>query len=77
MKKIYFAVCLPALLLTACGDDVPNVDDPHHVTVDGKPMKQADFLQQHCVGKLANETCDRVKNAMSKDFTKGEMPKGW
>jgi hypothetical protein len=77
MKKLYLATCLPAILLTACGEDVPTVDDPHHVTVGGKSMKQADFLQQHCVGKLANESCDKVKNAMSKDSAKGGLPKGW
>lgn len=38
-----------ALLLAACGDGVPKVDDPKHIVIDGKPMSQADFIDTYCV----------------------------
>lgn len=75
MKKIIFVALVPVVLLFGCGDDVPKVSDPHNVIVDGQKMTQADFLQKYCVGKAGNETCDKVKNAMSKDATKGTIPR--
>ncbi len=67
MKKIIVLALLPILLLTACSDDVPKIDDPH--------MTQADFLQKYCISRAGNETCDKVKNAMDKDVTKGVIPR--
>ncbi len=75
MKKLWFAALSTAALLTACSDDVPTVEDPHNVVVDGEKMTQADFLQKHCVAKTGNENCEKVKNAMSKDATKGAVPR--
>ncbi len=68
MKKIIVLALLPIVLLTACSDDVPKIDDPHNVVVDGQKMTQADFLQKYCISRAGNETCDKVKNAMDKDF---------
>jgi hypothetical protein len=54
---------------------VPKIDDPHNVVVDGQKMTQADFLQKYCISRAGNETCDKVKNAMDKDATKGVIPR--
>ncbi len=75
MKKIIVLALLPIVLLTACSDDVPKVDDPHNVVVDGQKMTQANFLQRYCISRAGNETCDKVKNAMDKDATKGVIPR--
>jgi PBP1b-binding outer membrane lipoprotein LpoB len=69
MKKI-LTVTLLTIFLAACSDDVPKVEDPHNVIVDGQKMMQADFLQKYCVGTELNETCARVKNAMAMDSTR-------
>jgi hypothetical protein len=73
--KILFTLSLIIGLLSACTDDVPAVDDPHNIVIGGQKLKQVEFLQKYCVEKPAHETCMKVKNAMSKDFTKGEVPR--
>lgn len=75
MRRIFAATLLPLVLLTACNDGVPKVDDPHHVVVEGQKMTQAEFLQKYCINKVGNETCAKVQNAMSLDATKGEAPR--
>lgn len=77
MERKFFIISLLIFLLSACGDGVPKIENPHKVVVDGKNMTQANFLQTYCIGKVGNETCDKVKNAMSKDATKSALPKGW
>jgi hypothetical protein len=75
MKKTFVLALFPSLILAACGNGVPKVSDPHNIVVDGQKMTQANFLQTYCVGKVGNETCDKVKNAMSRDATKGTVPR--
>lgn len=75
MKYRLYAALLGALVLTACGDNVPPVEDPHNIVVDGKKMTQAEFLEKYCAGKGSNETCVNVLQAKQKDSTRGEMPK--
>lgn len=75
MKYRLYAALLGVLVLSACGDNVPTVEDPHNIVVDGKKMKQADFLEKYCAGKGGNETCIKVLQAKQKDSTRGEMPK--
>ncbi len=75
MNKIFIITLLSMALLTACSDEVPKVEDPHNVVVEGQKMTQAAFLQKYCVGKEFNETCAKVQNAMSKDATKGVVPR--
>ena len=78
MKHLNLAIFAVVFLLTACSqDDVPRVEDPHNIMMDGKKITQQEFLKKYCVAKPANETCAKVSNAMSLDSTKGQMPKGW
>lgn len=65
-----------ATLLAGC-NNIPDVADPHHITVDGKPMKQKDFLHQYCQGQLVQPTCAAVAQAMVRDATRSKMPAGW
>lgn len=76
MKKILTAILLTGFLAACSNDDVPNVEDPHNVVVDGQKITQADFLQKYCVGKELNETCTKVKNAMAMDSTQSKSPGG-
>ncbi len=75
MKNIFIITLISTVLLTACSDGIPKVEDPHNVVVDGQKMTQAAFLQKYCIGKEYNETCGQVQNAMSKDATKGVVPR--
>ena len=59
---------LPALVVVACGPEVPHVDDPHNIVVNGEEMSQADFLDKYCVGKEKNPTCSKVLDAATKNF---------
>jgi hypothetical protein len=78
MKKIFGLAILAAVLLSACSDGVPHVEDPHNpVDADGKPIKGTEFLMKYCAGKSQNETCAKVATAVSADSTKGKMPKGY
>lgn len=75
MKRFILAA-LPAVLLAACGtDDVPKVEDPHHIVVGGEQVTQAKFLETYCTGKPSHETCLRVQQAMRADATKGAPPR--
>lgn len=40
-------------------------------------MKGVDFIKKYCLGKPSNETCARVRQAVSLDSVRGVMPKGW
>lgn len=72
MKLKCFYIALTAAALTACGDGVPEVSDPHNIVVDGKKLSQVEFLEKYCDGKPENETCQRVRRAMIADSTKGK-----
>ncbi|WP_333878393.1 hypothetical protein [Methylobacter sp.] len=82
MKNICIIALFTTVLLTACSkdetpkDEVPKVEDPHNIVIDGQKMTQANFLQKYCVGKVNNENCAIVGNAMGMDATKGEVQKG-
>ena len=75
MKLRLLLVGVSALILGACGDGVPKIDDPHNVVVDGQKMKQGDFLVKYCAGKSQNETCMKVLQAKHQDSITGVMPK--
>ena len=78
MKRRFGLMLLAAVLMTACDDGVPKVDDPHHpVDANGNPIKGTEFVQKYCMGKATNETCAKVHQAVSMDSSKGQMPKGW
>ena len=75
------SVVVVLFLLAACNayaTDVPVVKDPHHPTdAHGKPIKGIDFVRKYCAGKDLDETCLRVKQAVSADSSRGKMPKGY
>jgi hypothetical protein len=75
MKNVLHVGIFPLFVLMACSDGVPKVSNYHDIVIDGKKTTQADFLQKYCVGKTKSETCDRVQNAMTKDATKGTVPR--
>ncbi len=77
MKNIFIIPLFSTVLLTACSDGIPKVEDPHNVVVGGQKMTQAAFLQKYCIGKEYNETCAKIKNAMATDTTKapGGIPR--
>lgn len=78
MKKSVGLMVLAVVFLAACSDGVPHVEDPHHpVDANGNPVKGTEFLQKYCAGKITNETCVKVENAVSSDSSKGGLPKGW
>ena len=59
---------LPALVVAACGQEVPHVDDPHNIVVNGEEMSQADFLDKYCIGKENNPTCSKVLDAATRNM---------
>jgi hypothetical protein len=69
------------ILLTACKteevpkDEVPTVDNPHNIIVDGKNITQANFLQKYCINKEENENCIKVQSAMALDAVEGNSPR--
>lgn len=78
MKSMFGFTLLLAVLLSACSDGVPHVEDPHHpVDASGNPIKGTEFLQKYCAGKSNNETCTKIQQAVNADSTKGGIPKGW
>ena len=78
MRKGFGLIVLVAGLLSACGDGVPKIDDPHKpVDADGNAIKGTEFLKKYCAGKANNETCAKVSTAVSTDFSRGKMPEGY
>lgn len=78
MKKGLGLMIVAAVLLSACSDGVPHVEDPHRpVDADGNPIKGTEFIRKYCAGKPTHETCVKVQKAVSSDATKGGLPKGW
>jgi hypothetical protein len=75
MNKYLSLIISVTVLLSACGDSVPNVEDPHHIVVDGNAMKPMDFLKKYCEGKTTHATCIKVQRAMLKDSTQGVVPR--
>lgn len=75
MKNYLFLVVSALVLLSACGDSVPKVEDPHHIVIDGAVMKPMVFLKKYCEEKTAHGTCIKVQRAMIQDSTKGEAPR--
>ena len=59
---------LPALVVAACGQEVPHVDDPHNIVVNGEEMSQADFLDKYCIGKESHPTCSKVVDAATRNM---------
>lgn len=64
-----------SLLITACNQGVPEVNDPHNVVVNGKKMTQLEFLEKYCVATVADENCAKVSYAMRQDSVTGGVPR--
>lgn len=73
MKTLTYSLIIAfTTLVSACNDGVPTVEDPHNPKVDGATVKPFDFLKAYCNGKQSNETCQKVRNAMSIDAVNGK-----
>lgn len=74
MRSLYLiAISICGFIVAGCAkDDVPAVSDPHNIVVEGQKMKQMEFLNKYCQGKVDNETCLKVNQAMRQDATKGD-----
>jgi hypothetical protein len=59
---------LPGIFVLACEREVPHVDDPHNIVVNGEEMSQADFLDKYCIGKENNPTCSKVLDAATQNM---------
>jgi len=75
MKLHFLIAVFTALFLSACGSNVPEVDDPDNIVIDGEKLTKAQFLERFCAGKSDNETCMKILQANRKSSTRGEMPK--
>jgi hypothetical protein len=75
MKINNCLLIITILLLTACSEGVPNVDDPHKILINGENITQKNFLDKYCVEKSKNETCLKVQQAMIQDLGKGTIPR--
>jgi hypothetical protein len=77
MRNVSSLSLLFALLLSGCGNPVPEVKDPRRIVVDGQPMTAKVFLDRYCEGQMVHPSCVAVRTAMVQDATHGAMPKGW
>ena len=62
MSRLYWL--LTALVAYACDKDVPHVDDPFNIVVNGVSMSSADFLNKYCIEKEVEPTCLKVRHAV-------------
>ena len=51
------------IFVLACERDVPQVDDPNKIVVNGEEMSQTDFLNKYCIEKENDPTCSKVMDA--------------
>ncbi|SEA60128.1 hypothetical protein SAMN05216403_1307 [Nitrosospira multiformis ATCC 25196] len=59
---------LPGIFVLACEREVPYVDDPSNIVVDGEKMSQTDFINKYCIGKENGPTCSKVLDAAAKNL---------
>ena len=59
---------LPGIFVLACEREVPHVDEPDNIVVNGKKMSQDTFLNEYCIGKEIDPTCSRVLDAAAKNL---------
>jgi hypothetical protein len=77
MRNLSLLPLLSALLLSGCSKPIPEVQDPHHIVVDGKPMTARAFLDRYCQGQVLHPSCVAVSRADAADATHAGLPKGW
>lgn len=59
---------LPGIFVLACEREVPHVDEPDNIVVNGKKMSQDTFLNEYCIGKEKDPTCSKVLDAAVKNL---------
>ncbi|SEO49833.1 hypothetical protein SAMN05216404_12810 [Nitrosospira multiformis] len=59
---------LPGIFVLACEREVPHVDDPNNIVVNGERMSQDAFLEKYCIGKEKNPTCSKVLDAATQNL---------
>ena len=66
---------LPGIFVLACEREVPYVDDPNNIVVNGEKMSQTDFINKYCAGKEKHPTCSKVLDAAAKNLIdRGRLP---
>lgn len=75
MKKNIPVLIITLSIMVACGSKVPEVNDPQHIVIDGKPMSKIEFINKYCDAKAINETCVKVRRAEISDSANGKVPR--
>ncbi len=75
MKITTVVLAALATLLAACGKtEVPYVEDPHKIVIDGKAYSREAFLKEFCQDRMDNSNCAKVNRALP---LVGPMPAGY
>lgn len=76
LTKARLALLAVAAILAACGDKVPDIQDPKNPVVNGKAMTQREFLDTYCLGdNKTAPSCTRIMVDRRQSVTDGPMPK--
>ena len=59
---------LPGIFVLACEREVPHVEDPNNIVVNGEKMSQDAFIDKYCIGKEKDPTCSKVLDAATKSI---------
>jgi hypothetical protein len=59
---------LPAIAALTCEREVPHVDDPNNLVVNGEKMSPAAFLSKYCTEKTEHPTCSKVVDVVTKNL---------
>ena len=68
LPVIRAAWLLSGIFVLACEREMPHVDDPDNIVVDGEEMSQTDFISKYCIGKENGLTCSKVLDAAAKNL---------
>ena len=56
------------MIACACDKEVPQVDDPNNIVINGEKMSGTAFLEKYCIEKEGDSICSKVLEAATKDF---------
>ncbi|SFO06777.1 hypothetical protein [Nitrosospira briensis] len=59
---------LPGIFVLACEREVPQVDDPDNIVVNGKEMSQDAFLNKYCIEKENHPICSKILDAAAQSM---------